>query len=44
MFIGGAAQTPTTDYIHVTGNNSIQFTEASVPASIQLVIHEWDTA
>ena len=44
VFIGGAAQTPTTDYIHVTGNNSIQFTDASVPASIQLVIHEWDTA
>ena len=40
--LNGIVQIPTTDFIHVTGNNSIQFTDASVPSGLNLVVSAWE--
>ena len=40
--LNGIVQIPTTDFIHVTGNDSIQFTDASVPSGLNLVVSAWE--
>ena len=39
--LSGVIQAPTIDFIHNTGNSSIQYTDASIPAGLTTVIQSW---
>jgi hypothetical protein len=41
--LNGVVQAPTADWIFNTGNNSIQYTVASLPSGLVSVISAWDT-
>ena len=41
--LNGVVQAPTADWIFNTGNNSIQYTVASLPSGLVSVINAWDT-
>ena len=41
--LNGVVQAPTADWIFNTGNNSIQYTLASLPSGLVSVIQAWDT-
>ena len=39
--LAGVIQAPNIDFIHNTGNSSIQYTDASIPAGLTTVIQSW---